>query len=242
MQAAPTLVLLPGNMCDARLWHDVAQDLGEWPIAQPALDMDDSIAAMASHVLDACPGPIIPIGFSMGGIVALSIARFAPDRIMAIGLIGTNPSADLPERAAVRPAQQRAVREGGLEAIVVDQLMPAYFAAANADDARLRDLIRTMALDLGPEVFIRQSEALRLRPDQRGTVRRLAVPAFIGCGAEDILCPPKWHREMAWSLGDADLHIFEGAGHMVPLERPAALAAALRAWLVRVTAPTAPAV
>lgn len=232
--AKPTILLLPGNMCDARLWKAVAPQLEGWPTAFPALDRDDSIAAMAARVLAEHPGPIIPIGFSMGGIVALTTARLAPDRVAAIGLLGTNPSADLPERAAVRPGQQKDVRAGGLERIVVDQLMPNYLAAANVGKAELRALILDMALDLGAEVFVRQSEALRTRPDQRGVVRRLDVPAFIGCGTEDILCPPRWHRQMAWSIADAKLHIFESAGHMVPLEQPEALAAALRTWLTRV--------
>lgn len=232
--ARPTIVLLPGNMCDARLWRSVTPALEEWPLAFPALDADDSIAAMAARVLDTCPGPLIPIGFSMGGIVALSIARIAPHRLAAIGLLDTNPSADLPERAAVRPQQQREVRAGGLDRIVAEQLMPNYLAEANAANDDLQSLIRDMARDLGPDVFVRQSEALRTRPDQRGSARRISVPAFLACGAEDKLCPPKWHREMAWRMADAELHVINGAGHMLPLEQPAALLGALRPWLARI--------
>lgn len=231
---APTILLLPGNMCDARLWDDVIPHLGKRSFAFPPLDSDDRIDAMANRVLDCHKGMLIPVGFSMGAIVALAIARLAPQRVAAIGLLDANASADIAERAAVRPAQQRAVREGALDTIVTDQLMPNYLATANAEDGRLKGLIRNMALRLGAEVFVRQSEALRTRLDQRDVLPALDRPSFLACGAEDRLCPPEWHRAMAEGARGAELHVIEGAGHMLPLEQPAALGALLNAWLDRV--------
>jgi len=231
---APTIVLLPGNMCDARLWRGLVPLIGDRPLAFPALDADDSIAAMAARVLNEHEGMLLPIGFSMGGIVALSIARLAPERVAAIVLLDTNASADLPERAAARPAQQSMVREGGLEPVVMEQLMPHYMAETNADDPDLKALVRDMALGLGADVFVHQSEALRTRPDQREVLPQLDIPSFLACGAEDRLCPPAWHRAMAAGASDAELHVIEEAGHMLPLEQPAALGALLRPWLDRV--------
>ena len=226
----PRLVLLAGNMCDARLWAEVAPALAGWPIATPLLDRD-SIAAMAAAVLVAHPGRLIPIGFSMGGIVALEMARQASGRITALGLIDTNASADLPERAAVRPRQQADVRAGALERVVVEELKPHYLAPARRDDRALLALLRDMALALGPDIFVRQSEALRTRADLRAVLPDLDRPVLIACGAEDRLCPPAWHRELADGAPRATLHIVPGAGHMLPLEQPAALAAALSGWL-----------
>lgn len=236
LQRPPKIVLLPGNMCDARLWRDVAPRLGGCTPAMPVFDVETSIDEMARSVLDAHPGTLIPVGFSMGGIVALAIARHAPERVAAMGLIGTNPSADLPERAAVRPAQQRAVfKDGALEEIVRKQLMPAYLSSANAGNEELRSLIVAMALDLGPDVFVKQSEALRTRPDQRDVPPRFDRPLFLACGAEDALCPPEWHRAMAATSTDSELHIIADAGHMLPLEQGAALAMPLARWLTKVT-------
>lgn len=231
---APAILLLPGNMCDARLWNDVIPHLGGRAVACPSLDSDDRIDAMANRVLDCHEGMLIPVGFSMGAIVALAIARLAPQRVAAIGLLDANASADLAERAAVRPAQQRAVREGALDTIVTDQLMPHYLATANAGDERLKSLIRNMALALGADVFVRQSEALRTRSDQRDVLPALDIPSFLACGAEDRLCPPEWHRAMAEEARDTELHVIEGAGHMLPLEQPAALGTVLNAWFDRI--------
>ena len=224
-----TPVLLPGNMCDARLW--TAEVRAALPGAVDAdLSRDETIDAMAARALAQVEGPLLPVGFSMGGIVALAMARLAPERIAGLALIDTNPSADLLERAAVRPRQQADVRRGELERIVVEELKPNYLARANRGDVALLTLLRDMALALGADVFVRQSEALRTRPDQHGVLATLAVPVLIACGAEDDLCPPAWHEAMAADAPSATLHVLAGAGHMLPLEQPGRLAAILEQW------------
>lgn len=242
MTGAPLPLLIPGNMCDARLWNGgdraIRKTLAS-AMGRPALDVDttrdDSISAMAARALVLATGPLIPIGFSMGAIIAVEMAVQAPDRIAGLGLIGYNATADLPERAAHRPVQQAEVREGGLERVLVEELKPKYLAAANRGDSGLLTLLRYMGLALGPEVFIRQSEALRLREDRVDALSRIACPVLLMAGNEDSLCPPAWHRRWQSLLPDAQLFI-EPAGHMVPLEAPRALAENLETWLATTAA------
>lgn len=226
-------MLLPGNMCDERMWSAVAH--GHLPNAAMLAPKGDTIKAMAMDALACVDGPLVPIGFSMGGIVALAMANLKPERIVGIGLVDTNPGADLPERAQVRPRQQRDVRSNGVERVVTEELKPNYLARANRGDATLLTLIRDMAVDLGPDVFIAQSEALRTRADQWPVVDRLGVPVFVACGAEDSLCPPDLHRRIAARAPASELHIIAGAGHLLPLEKPRILGDLLAAWLLRVT-------
>lgn len=234
-----TVILLPGNMCDARLWEGGdgvllrgLHTLGH-PVLRPILDAD-SIEQMAAGVLEMVDGAILPIGFSMGGIVALEIARQAGARVVAMGLLDTNAAADLPERAAHRPRQQSAVRAGRLEQVVIEELKPNYLAAENRGDMRLLSLLRDMALALGPDVFVRQSEALRTRADLTGVLPRFAKPIFLACGVEDRLCPPEWHARWASLAPAAQLCVVAGAGHMLPLEQPVRLAEALIPWLAQI--------
>lgn len=224
-----TPVLIAGNMCDARMWSPAVR--ATLPGAVDAdTSLDDTVDGMAWRALAATRGPLLPVGFSMGGIVALAMSRLAPDRIVGLVLLDTNPSADLPERASARHLQQAAVRAGRLERVVVDELKPNYLAAANREDATLRALLRDMALSLGDDVFVAQSEALRTRVDQRDVLGTLDVPVLVACGAEDRLCPPEWHRAMVDSVRRATLRVVEGAGHMLPVEQPARLAALISDW------------
>lgn len=234
MRDGPALLLLPGNMCDARLWAPVAARLraAGRTVGVGDLARQSTIAAMADDMLATHAGPLVPIGFSMGAIVATTMAARAPARIAGLGLVAFNASADLPERAAVRPRQQVEVRAGRLEAIVADELKPNYLAAANRHDAELRATVMVMARALGPDVFVAQSEALRTRGDLRPALGRLAVPVLLAVGAEDRLCPPDWHRDWQAAIGArARLAEIAGAGHLLPLERPDALADALIDWL-----------
>lgn len=224
-----TPVLIAGNMCDGRMWTAAVR--AALPDAVDAdTARDDTIDGMAARALAAADGPVLPVGFSMGGIVALAMARQAPDRMAGLVLLDTNPSADLPIRAAARPAQQAAVRAGDLERIVVEEMKPNYLAADNRGHATLLALLRDMALSLGDDVFVAQSEALRTRADQRDVLPNLDVPVLVACGAEDRLCPPEWHRAMAASARRATVHVVERAGHMLPLEQPARLAAIIAHW------------
>lgn len=224
-----TPILIPGNMCDARLWTDAVRDT--LPGATDGNTMRDAtIPAMAARALAAAEGALLPVGFSMGAIVALEMVRQAPERIAGLVLLDANASADLPERAIVRPRQQADVRAGGLEAVVVGELKPNYLARANRNDRALLDLLRTMALDLGPDVFVAQSEALRTRADLRAVLPTLDVPVLIACGAEDALCPPAWHETMAAGARRATLCVVADAGHMLPLEQPRRLARMIAEW------------
>jgi pimeloyl-ACP methyl ester carboxylesterase len=176
--------------------------------------------------------PAAVVGFSMGAIVAAELTRRSPERVAALGLVAFNASADLPERAAVRPRQQEAVRQGHLEAIVADELKPNYLAQANRGDARLLATVMDMARALGPEAFIAQSEALRLRSDIQPALPSFRMPVLLACGTEDRLCPPEWHRRWARMIGaNAKVTEVAGAGHLLPLEQPRSLADALIGWL-----------
>ena len=232
------IMLIPGNMCDERLWLPVAEELaavGHNVQIAPRLEQS-TISSMAEAVLSATNEPIVVIGFSMGAIVAAEMAHRAPSRVKALGLIAFNASADLPERAVVRPRQQDAVLSGQLSHIVADELKPNYLAAANRTDDDLLNTVMQMALTLGPEVFVAQSEALRLRDDLRPVLPHFTMPVLLACGTEDRLCPPDWHKQWAQLIGtNAKFIELAHAGHLLPIEQPYALADALKHWLTEET-------
>lgn len=233
----PTVLLIPGNMCDARLWDGGNRGLRR-ALTQRGLAIidadttrDATIPAMAQRALATCDGPVLPVGFSMGAIIALAMADQAPGRIPAMALFGLNAGPDLAERSAARVRQQAEVREGGLERVIVEELKPNYLAAANRRDTALLSLLRDMGMALGFEVFLAQSEALRTRADLRPVLGTTSAHVLLGCGEEDDLCPPAWHRDWVARTRDGRLATFAGAGHMLPLEVPQAFTDTLIAWL-----------
>lgn len=226
------LVLLPGMMCDARVFAPQIAGLSAGrTVTVAAITGADSVADLARQVLADAPPHFALAGLSMGGIVAMEIIRQAPDRVERMALLDTNHRAETADRQAMRgPQVERALR-GELRNVLIEEMKPLYLAPENRSDESILNCALNMAVDLGPEVFARQSEALRTRPDQSATLRGADLPALVLCGEHDGLCPVERHREMAALLPRARLEIVAGAGHLSTLERPDSTTAALRGWL-----------
>lgn len=225
------LLLLPGMMCDARLFGpQIAAFSGSRKVIVPPAPSQATTADMAAAVLADAPDRFALAGLSMGGIVAMEVMAQAPGRVTRLALLDTNPLAERPEAKARRARQMQKAREGGLARVMRDEMKPSYVAVDEGRQAVL-DLCMAMALDLGPDVFLAQSVALRDRPDRRDVLARVQVPALVLCGRHDALCPVERHELMHDLIRDSRLTVVEGAGHLPVLEKPDETNEAIRAWL-----------
>lgn len=219
-------------MCDERLWRPQAEALpfsATYGNTTQAEDFGD----MARQVIEVAPKRFALVGLSMGGILAFEVWRQAPERVTHMALLDTNPHVDTPERKSMRIQQVETALAGGLRELAVDSLKPLYLADSNREDRTLLTTILDMALALGPEVFRRQSAALRKRIDSVPTLASIDCPALVLCGAEDRLCPVEYHEFMAARIPDARLRIVDDCGHLSSLEQPAAVNEELRRLLAR---------
>ena len=217
-------------MCDARMWGDLPAAVHPRPVIH-ALPVDhDTIASLAAGVLRNAPDRFALAGLSMGGIVAMEVLRQAPARVERLALLDTNPLAETPEVQARRAPQIARALAGGLAAVMRDEMKPNYLAAGPGQRAVL-DLCMDMALSLGPQVFARQSRALRDRPDQQPTLAAYCGPALVLMGAEDRLCPLDRHQLMQALMPQSELVVIDGAGHLPVLEKPVETTAHLFRWL-----------
>ena len=230
--AGQDVLLLPGMMCDARLWAAQAQALGnEHRVHLGSLCEDLSVEAMAARQLAAMPPRFSLAGLSMGAIVAFAMWRLAPQRVTRLALLDTNFRADTPERMRLREEQVHQVRQGHLRHVLRDELKPHYLAECHRDNTALLDEVVDMGMQLGADVFVRQSIALRDRPDSSAILTTIDCPTLVLCGDEDRLCPVELHREMAGRSAGADLRIIPRCGHLATMEQPDAVTAALLEWL-----------
>jgi pimeloyl-ACP methyl ester carboxylesterase len=229
-------MLLPGMMLDARMYQDQAAVLGSnMRVTVADLTCDDTIGAMAQRVLDQAPSRFALVGLSMGGIVAFEIWRRARERVTHLALLDTTPHADREERQRQRGIEIAQAAAGLLYDVVASSMKPHYLSPSRRDDTALRQSIIDQAMSLGPDVFGRQSRALRDRPDSVATVSTIDCPALVLCGRDDALCPVDVHVAMARAMPHADLSVIADCGHLSAMEAPVAVTLAIEYLLARTT-------
>ena len=229
-----SLILLPGSLCDQRLWQHQLDGLSSnAAVSVGDLTRDDSIEGMARRVLTAAPPHFALAGFSLGGIVALEVIRQAPERVQRLALLGTSARPSSAEQRAQWRQIGAMVRAGQLRTVVRDLLLPALVHPDRRADAWLATIIKDMANTAGPEAYLRQLAALSTRADSRPHLAQIACPTLLVAGREDALCPVALHEEMATEIPGARLVVIERCGHLSSLEQPQAITALLNDWLHR---------
>ncbi|MGB0620102.1 MAG: alpha/beta fold hydrolase [Myxococcota bacterium] len=233
MSGIPTLILVPGLGCDAEVWSETIENLGDVATCRVAdVSAGASIPEMAAAVLSDAPARFALAGHSLGGYVAFEILRRAPERVDHLALIGTSARPDVSEVSDRRRAMI-ALCESGLYERVIEGLIPSVVARARRDDAVLTERLTSMMNRVGAENFCRQQQAIIDRADSRPDLARIRVPTLIAAGDEDALMPASTQREMFEAISSADRVTIEGCGHSTPLERPHEIASALRSLLRR---------
>ncbi len=232
-----TLVLLPGLAADAAMWQSQLAALRPYsPQVSDNHMRADTIEAMAAGVLHDHPGELVLCGASMGGMVAMEAARQAPHRVRGLALLGTNAR---PESAQMRQVREDAIRlfEQGRLAEVIEPNIALAFHPDRAADSALVASYLTLVYRAGAQQLIRQNRAVIARPDARGHLGALRCPVLVLCGDADLLAPPDCSREIAALVPQAQLVLLPRCGHMLTMEQPEAVNAALAAWLGRMVVP-----
>lgn len=224
-----SLVLLPGLASDAAMWRDQLTALARWQPRVTDVHMrHDSIEAMAGALLRDHAGPLVLCGASMGGIVAMEVARQAPQRVRALALLGTNAA---PETDDMRRLREDAIVlfEQGRVREVIEPNVAFAFHPANAP--ALAGAYLDFVLRAGAAQLVRQNRAIIARPDARAHLPRLQCPVLVMCGDADALTPPEQSREIAALVPQATLVMVPRCGHMLTMEQPQAVNETLAGWL-----------
>ncbi len=225
------LALLPGLLLDRGFWRHQEAALAD--IAEPWVadfSSQDSVEAMAESVLAAMPARFALCGLSMGGYVALSVVRKAPERVERLCLMDTRAAPDSPEVTRRRRGLLQLAQKGQFKG-VTPKLLPLLIHESRLGDARLTTDLMAQAEGIGRDGFLRQQTAIMNRPDARPWLAGIRCPTLVMVGRQDALTPLENATELAAGIPDARLIVVEDCGHLPPLEKPEETNAELRRWL-----------
>jgi pimeloyl-ACP methyl ester carboxylesterase len=238
------VVLLHGFPLASAIWHRQQQELsdrfrvitpdlrghGQSPVPEGGYEME-SLAADVLTLLDALAITSAAIfGHSMGGYVTLAAWKLAPERFLALGLVGSQAAADTDEARRNRFTLAEKVAAEGSQA-AANAMFGRLFAPGLAGSDPAIELVRQMILQTSPSAIIGLLNGLAARDDATARLATIHVPALFLTGDNDQIIPRARAEMMAAQVPNGTLAVIDHCGHMPMLEQPAATTAALRQFL-----------
>ena len=230
----PALVFANSLGTDLRIWDLVAAELAPrhrlvrydqrghglsdgtsapYTIPQLAADLAALLDALAVRSAVVC-------GLSVGGMIALELARSHPARVRALVLCDTAATIGTADAWNARIA---AVEAAGLEAIGPAVMERWFTAAFREKEPATVEGHRNMFERTTPAGYIGTCAAIR-DADLAAHLGTLRVPTLALCGNEDVATPPHRVRSMAEAIPGARFVVIPGAAHLPCVEQPHTLA------------------
>ncbi len=233
-----------GPLAPLVLVHGAGASSGDWPAELRALPGRRVLAVdLPGH--GAAPGPgaraieayaaavealldregigsAVVVGHSMGGAIALSLALDRPERVAGLVLVATGARLRVAPEALAASASPE-----GLALAAWTMADRSFGPAVRADvrEARARRIAAT-----APGLLHGDLSACDAF-DAMARLGEVRVPTLVVCGTEDRLTPPKYASFLAERIAGARLALVPGAGHLVMLEEPRAVADAVAGFL-----------
>jgi pimeloyl-ACP methyl ester carboxylesterase len=236
----PTIVLLHGAGFDQTTWalHSrwfahhgfgvLAPDLpGHGRSSGAPLSTIAEMADWTAALLDAAGAATAKlVGHSMGSLIAIETAARHPARVSALGLIGTAATMTVgPDLLKAAEANDRdaidmvSIWGLGFQAELGGSLAPGLWMHSGAQ--RVLEKCR-------PGVLFNDLSACNAYQNALTAAAAITVPATFILGERDMMTPAKAGKALAAALPNSRTVVLRGAGHMMMIERPDELLAALQ--------------
>lgn len=238
------IILLHGYPLNRSIWKGVIpflQDIsnvvfpdlrghGNSPVPEGEYSME-TMAADVTALMDKMKiERAIIVGHSMGGYVSLALARYFPERMLGLGLIGTQAVPDTPERFQARMETIQEIQKKGTG--VVSASMINRLTQDRKLDAPLKSIM-DYATTQG---LIGTLQGIAKREDATAWLASVAVPTLILSGKMDVIVPREKAQEMADLIPHAWWIEIPQCGHMPMMEDPQTTGVAIRSLVLKVIA------
>jgi pimeloyl-ACP methyl ester carboxylesterase len=176
-------------------------------------------------------GPVHLVGLSMGGFVAMRMAARRPDLVRSLILLETSPDPEPIENVARYRLLTRVTKLLGPR-VVKNRVAPIMMGKTILGDKARRDELATYV-----DLMSRRRDIWRAvngvidRAGIHAELSRITAPTLVVVGDEDLATPRPKAEKIAAAIAGAKLVGIPRAGHSSPVEEPAAVTAAIEAFL-----------
>ena len=234
--AGAPMVLLHGYPLDGSIWSEVVPFLidkfeliipdlrgfGESTTVETPYTMDTFASDVAGLLDHLGFEKTAIVGHSMGGYVALAIAKLYPTRVNGLGLVSSQVLADTPDRKQGRYDTAEQVAAKGI-GVVVEAMTPKF-----TPDERVRAFAQSVMEQQKSNSIIGALKAMAEREDTSSLLADFKFPVVLVHGDEDALIPIERARELKNAISRAHLVELKGVGHLPMMESAEETAQALR--------------
>ncbi len=165
---------------------------------------------------------VVLVGCSMGSAIALFLALEYRKRVLGLGLIGAGA------KMRVAPTTLELASNPSTFQATVETVIESSYSSGT--DPRVKELAIKQMAETRPAVLYGDFLACDAF-DVMARVNKIHVPTLLITGSVDRMTPPNRAEYLRDQIEGAQLHIVEGAGHMVIIERPDEVAGLLSEFL-----------
>ena len=241
--SGPPLLLLHAFPLDRGMWQpqlaalaDVARvvaiDMPGFGESPPVLFSIEGVADAVAEFLTVRDIPkAVVCGLSMGGYVALALARKHADKLSGLILADTRAGVDDSTAKANRDKSIALATEKGSTALF-DTMVPKVLSEATlADKPSVVERVKALAAKQPAASVVAALSALRDRPDANPGLKNIAVRTLVIVGEFDAVTPPLAAANLSAQIRGSELVHIPDAGHLSNLENPEAFNGAVRKFL-----------
>ena len=240
------IVLLHGFPLTREIWNAQTSALAQTHrVVRPNLrGMGRSSAPGGPYLMETLAGDLAAVldamsidratiaGHSLGGFVALAFARMYTERVTRLALVCSRLAADSPEIAGFRnDLADRLERENSIEPALESYLPRLFSDATLRGDPDVIERVRAIVQTNSPRGAAAMLRGMAQRADSYDIAEELRMPVLIVAGAGDKIGSLDEAQETCRAFPAAQLQVMQSSGHLPMLEEPAALTAALAAFV-----------
>ena len=227
------IYLIPGLMCDERLWSKLLPQLEEeFELVHLPIPLSDDFDERIKIINDSIKeqDDVNLLGFSLGGYIAAYFAINFPKRVKRLMILSATPCPMSEVELRKREQGIAFIKKHGFKGLSKKKVQ-SLVETTNQTNMELIELIQAMYVDLGEKVFFSQISSSLHRKDLFDELYDLSLPITFCYATNDRLLIHNALQSFEARAEHITFHKIDSSAHFLPLERADEMALEIKEWM-----------